>query len=115
MGLKTTNYEVKKLGIVLPQAYAIIKNLRIDGNNGTAEFAVQSTRDTATSLSPIETVKVSFEVNRNENPYITAYEKAKSQREERQWNEETHKIETVLVGEHFYGWEDDIVFEDEQL
>lgn len=109
MGLKTTNYEVKKLGITLPVAYAIIKNLRINGNEGTAEFAVQSTRDTATSLSPIETVKVNFIVNRNENPFVTAYEKAKSQKEVTQWNEETHKIETVLVGEPFYGWEDDIV------
>ena len=30
MGLKTTNYEVKKLGITLPVAYAIIKKKTIE-------------------------------------------------------------------------------------
>ena len=64
-----------------------------------------------TTLLPIATVKVNFEVNRNENPYITAYEKAKAQKTVTQWNEETQKVENVIVGEPFYGWEDDIVTE----
>ena len=30
MGLKTTNYEVKEFGIVLPTAYARLTNINID-------------------------------------------------------------------------------------
>ena len=112
MGLKTTNYEVKELGITLPVAYAYIRKLHIDGSNGVAEFVVQSTRETAQALYPIKTIKVDFTVNRNENPYITAYQKAKGQREILQLNEEANKMEKVLVGEVFYGWEDDIVVEE---
>jgi hypothetical protein len=112
MGLKTTNYEVKELGITLPVAYAYIKKLYIDGTQGVAEFAIQSTRETVQVLSPIKTIRFGFTVNRNENPYVTAYQKAKGQRETLQLNEEAHRMEKVLVGEVFYGWQDDIVVGD---
>ena len=108
MGFKTTNYEVKKLGIVLPEAYAIISRLTVDGNRGYAEFAIQSTRDNSLKLQPIETIRISFKVDRNESPFVTAYKKARSQKEEKHYNPETGEYNTVLVGGHFYGWEDDI-------
>lgn len=109
MGLKTNNYEVKKLGITLPRAYALIKNLRIDGESAVADFVVQVTRENSIKLQPIETAKVHFKVDRNENPYVTAYRVAKSSKEVQEFNPETNKMETVVKHEPFYGWEDDIV------
>lgn len=109
MGFKTNNYEVKKLGITLPEAYAIIKSLTVEGESGFAEFAIQSTRDNSLKMRPVETIRVDFKVNRNESPYITAYRQAKSQKEVRKFNSATRLQETVLVNEPFYDWYDDIV------
>ena len=109
MGFKTTNYEVKKLGIVLPEAYAIISRLTVSGESGFAEFAIQSSRDNSLKLEPIETVRVDFKVDRNESPYVTAYRKAKSQKEVKRMNHDTGKLEGILVGEPFYDWKDDII------
>ena len=110
MGLKTTNYEVKKLGIVLPTAYAIIKDLFIKGEYARADFVVQATRTATADKEPLEIVKVEFALNRNESPFITAYKTAKGQHYESKYNEETDKVEKVVVNNSvFYGWEDDYV------
>ena len=93
MGLKTTNYEVKRLGTFVPQAYAIIKKLHIENNSGKATFVVQSTRETTKILDAFDTIEMHFIVNKKENPYVTAYNKAKGQ------------------NGIFYGWKDDIVVE----
>ena len=114
MGLKTTNYEVKKLGITLPEAYAIVKDLTVRGKSGYAIITVQSSRENAEkvvdgTMAALEEHRIDFMVNRDENDRATAYAKAKSQKEIKQFNEETKKLETVMVNEPFYGWEDDIV------
>jgi hypothetical protein len=108
MGLKTTNYEIKKLGVTLPNAYAMVKKLMIDGTSGYAEFVIQSTRDKSVNLSPIDTVRVDFVVDRNESPYVTAYRVAKGQKIVKQLNRETHEYEDTVVNMPFHGWEDDI-------
>ena len=109
MGLKTTNYEVVGKGVVMPEAYAYIRKITVENNRGVAEFVIQSTRDNAQKLEPMETVKVSFAVNREENPYVTAYNLAKSKREIVRANRKTGETETKWVESVFYGWEDDIV------
>lgn len=109
MGLKTTNYDVKKLGITLPKAYAVVKNLRIDGESAVADFSIQATRENSFKLQPIETARVYFKVDRNENPYVTAYRVAKGSKEVQEFKPETGKMETVVKHEPFHGWEDDIV------
>lgn len=112
MGLKTTTYEVKSMKETLDTAYAYIRKIKVDEyGNGVATIAVHRTRELAKdpTVKPYEIKEIEFKCNRNANDRITAYEKAKGQREERQWNVKTHKIETVLVGEAFYGWTDDIV------
>lgn len=116
MGLKTTNYEVKKLGIVLPQAYALVKDLTVRGKSGFAIFAVQSTRENAEKavngeMQAIEEVRIDFIVERDTNDRATVYAKAKSQREIERFNVETKQMETVLINEPFYGWDDDIISE----
>ena len=110
MGLKTTNYEVKKLGIVIPTAYAIIKDLHIKGEYARADFIIQSNRTSTADKEPLEVVKVEFGLNRNESPFITAYKTAKGQHYENKYNEKTNKVERVVVNNSvLYGWEDDIV------
>ena len=109
MGFKTTNYTAQKTQITLPEAYAMIKSLRIEGKSGVAEFAIQTSRDNTMFLHPIEIVKVYFEVDRNENPYVTAYKKAKESMEVFAPNPLTGKMENTMVHGKFYNWEDDII------
>lgn len=113
MGLKTTNYEIKELGITLPEAYAILKNLRITGERATAEFAVQSTRENALTMKPLVTKRISFDINRNENPLAAAYIIATGQKEVERFNLVTHKYESTVMNMPFYGWTNDIVTEAE--
>jgi hypothetical protein len=109
MGLKTTNYEVKKLGIALPIAYAKIENLVIRGKYARADFVIQIDRKATESKAPIERVSVEFALNRNESPFVTAYNTAKMSYKGNAINEETGEIERVTKYNPFYGWEDDIV------
>lgn len=109
MGLKTSNYTIKNLGITLSTAYAILKDLKIERNHGTAVFSIQSTRERATDLKPIETVTVNFTFNRDENPVETAYKTVKGTKEEFVYDETRHENVKQTVPQPLYGWEDDIV------
>lgn len=108
MGLKTTNYEVKELGITLPEAYALIKNINVIGNIGSADIAIQSTRDNAMNLNPIKIVTVRFPIDRNESPYITAYKAATTARKEKVPTKDGRTLETIEIPALFDSWEDDI-------
>ena len=103
MGLKKANYEIKSLGITLPEAYAIIKDLTINGESARADFAVQASRENASNLKPLEIKTLHFRVDRNTNPYETAYIESKKQVEEETANGK------VLKDGVFTGWEDDII------
>lgn len=111
MGLKTKNYEVKEMGIVLPEAYAIIRETVTSGNKGYAKIAVHTTRELAESKSirPYEEIRIDFTVDRNANDRATAYAVAKGQKVGTQFNRQTKKREEVIENMPFYGWEDDIV------
>ena len=119
MGLRTTNYEVKKLGITLPQAYAMVKNLHVFGESGYAEMIVQTSRENADKcvkgqLNALEQKRVDFIVkNRDGNDRATAYEAAKKKKTRAVQTGELDKdgipIEVeVVVDEQFFGWVDDI-------
>ena len=111
MGFKTKNYEVKSMGVVLPEAYAIIRETATNGVKGYAKFAIHSTRELAENkfVKPYEEIRVDFDVNRNENDRITAYKVAKSIVTKKECNLKTGSIEEVQEPMPFYGWEDDIV------
>lgn len=102
MGLKKTNYTIEELGLTLPEAYAYIRNLYVYGDKGNAEFVIQASRENAINLHPLKTVNIEFDVNRNESPYVTAYNKAKR----------VHTIQrgdkTITREMPFHGWTDDI-------
>lgn len=117
MGLKTFNYEVKKLGITVPTAYAIIRNMEIHGSKGKAEFIIQSTRETTKTKEPLERFYLDFCVNRNENPYITAYNTAKGtvpklvieEIIDETTGKPKHKKVEKQVPNILHGWIDDII------
>lgn len=104
MGLKTTNYTIEELGITLPNAYAYISNLSVYGEKGRADFVVQTSRDSAIKLQPLKTVSIEFDVDRNENPLVTAYRYAKNIRTYQKG------IHTMTETMPFYGWEDDFYY-----
>ena len=105
MGLKKNNYEVKALGITVPEAYAVVRSISILGNKGAAEFVIQTDRERALNeeYAPLERVYVNFEVNRNENAYDTAYKAAKAT------DTISYEINTIEESRFFHDWEDDIV------
>ena len=113
MGLITTNYEVKTLGIELPTAYAIVSRLNVDGTNGLAEFHIQTSREAALTKEPIEKVNVAFTVERDKNPLEQAYIASKATKTIKRWvNGELRSVEVAGV---FAEWEDDIVEVEEEV
>lgn len=115
MGLKTTNYEAKTLGITLPEAYAIISKMTINGKSAVAEFAIQSTRENALDKPPIETKTLRFLVTRNENPFEKAYNIAKEKHTYTYTDRNTGDEHTSVIHGILYGWKDDIVDENAGL
>ena len=109
MGLRKQNYEIKELGVTLPTAYALIKNLDIDGSSGVAKIVVQQSRDLALTKEALEEVDIHFIINnRNENPYTAAYRAAKAINTVKIYNKQTGKYEDVQKYAYFYDWQDDI-------
>lgn len=115
MGLKTTNYEVKSKGITLPQAYAIIRDIEIHGESGVATIVIQQSRELAVNKDSLETHKIHFDVDREKNPYETAYAKAKEpiiikELIEKEINGEIKKIYVDKeYPNKFTNWENDFV------
>lgn len=101
MGFKKTNYVVSDYGATLPEAYAVITELSIQGTLGCAVFSVQASRTASFDLQPYEQKVVYFDyTDRTQNPYDVAYLKAKG-------------VGVDENGEQFnmpfHDWEDDIV------
>ena len=105
MGLKTKNYVVKKTDTPLAEAYAIIKNLEIYGNYARADFAIQASREKAQEIEPHEIIPVEFPLDRNENPFVTAYKTATKEITVKDENGNVVQI----VKMPFFGWDNDIV------
>mgnify|MGYP003296404535 CR=1 FL=1 len=92
MGLKTTNYEVKKFGITVPTAYARLTNVSIDVNGDAfGVFEIHQERDDLTTSEALDRVYLTTTINKDLPIYSQIYTKAKA--------------------EIFTGWEDDIVEE----
>ena len=92
MGLKTTNYEVKDLGITVPTAYAQVTSLFIDkAGNAYADFSIQQNRDDIGTKEAFTKESISCTIDKTQPIYTQVYNNAK---------------ETI-----FKDWEDDIVDE----
>lgn len=81
MGLYKKNYEVKDLGITLPEAFAIVRKIDRKGNTGVAELWVHASRENAKELQFLERKLVPFTCADGENPYEAAYTEATRRRE----------------------------------
>lgn len=105
MGLIKNNYYSENTGVTLPTAYAILKDLVLNGNRARAIFVIQSSRENTTLLKPIDKVEIYFDWDRKSDLAKMAYETAKSQKEEiYDGNLLIETIEGVL-----YGWQDNKV------
>lgn len=112
MGLKTTNYSSKSLGITFPAAYAILGDLVLNRktNKVRAIFLIQTSRQGTESFKPIDETHVDFVWDRKTNLVSMAYKVAREyEHYEDVKNKETGEYETVKVPGTLYGWEDDIV------
>ena len=110
MGLKTTNYVSKSTGLTLPNAYARIKDLVLNGNRGRAIFAIQSSREAIDKFAPVDKVEVNFTWDRKTDIATAAYEAAKKETKTVQkFNYETKEPYTETEYGVLYGWENDIV------
>ena len=111
--LKTTNFTIRELGITIPEAYAAIKDITVNGNSGFAIFIIQTSRASAMdcidgALKPITTYRVDFKVDRNVCDRITAYNVAKKETKVDYVHNGT-AYEQVLKQGMLFGWENDIV------
>lgn len=111
MGLKTKNYVSKSMGLELPEAYAVLKNLVIETDNrARAIFAVQASRENAQNYQALDKVEVHFVWDRKTDPAKMAYEAAKTEtRTVEMYNEATNTAIPVTEKGTLNGWEDDIV------
>ena len=92
MGLKTTNYEIKDLGITVPDAYAQITSIFADKNGKAyADFSIQQNRDDIGIKEAFTKESISCTIDKTQPIYTQVYNNAK---------------ETI-----FKDWEDDIVDE----
>lgn len=85
MGLYKKNYEVKDLGITLPEAFAIVRKIDRQGDKGMAELWVHSSRENAKTLQFLERKLVPFKCNDRDNPYEAAYTAAVTPEERTRW------------------------------
>ena len=110
MGLKWSNFRIEELNLTLPEAYAVVKNLTVNGDRGTAIIAIQQSRELALNKKAFIEVPVKFTVDRNENPYETAYKIAKRNKKELVKNQATGRSEIVEVPSLFSDWKDDDIY-----
>lgn len=88
--IKKNNYNVNKLGIELPTAYAKIAYITIDASgNAHATFNIQQTREDVINKNPLERVNITALVDKTQPIYSQLYVVAKETK--------------------FVDWEDDIV------
>ena len=99
MGLYKKNYEVKDLGITLPEAFAIVRKIDRQGDKGMAELWVHSSRENAKTLQFLERKLVPFKCNDRDNPYETAYTTAVTPEERKRYTYKTERVKEWVNGE----------------
>lgn len=99
MGLYKKNYEVKDLGITLPEAFAIVRKIDRQGDKGMAELWVHSSRENAKTLQFLERKLVPFKCNDGDNPYEAAYTTAVTPEERTRYTSKTELVKEWVNGE----------------
>lgn len=110
MGLITESYTTQKTNQFMSKAYAKIKDLVLNGNNGRAIFSIQSTREDIDKFAPVEKVEVRFTWDRKTDIAKAAYEAAKTETRTYERQDPTTGKPVIEVKHGpLYGWKDDIV------
>lgn len=110
MGLKKDYYYAQNIGVTMQTAYAVLKDLILNGNYVRAIFVIQSSRDSAQRLQPIETVEIGFKWDRKTDIAKLAYEKAKTQTiKHYEYDGKSDKPIEIETKGLLYGWDNDIV------
>lgn len=110
MGLKTKNYEIKSLGLTLPDAYCILHKLQQNRDQITATFAIQSTREKSRRLEPLSTISVTFKWDRQTDIAKAAYAELIRPKTVQRYSEEDRKIVDVEIPSPFASWENDVIY-----
>lgn len=93
MGLRTTNYVVRDLGLIVPTAYARLAYVNVnEEGRASGSFAINLNREDFMERKPIETIPYEYIIDKNQPIYTQIYEQGKAQ--------------------YFNGWEDDIIEEE---
>ena len=119
MGLKTTNFTIKRTGQFLPTAYAKIRAFVLNADNSIRViFGIHTSREKLEdkTIQPIETVEINsrscgFEVNRNNAWQEEAYKMARTETRTAEKYNEKGELYTETEYGVLYGWQDDIVKE----
>lgn len=107
MGVFNGNYKIESLNETLDVAYgAIVKLEFVENSTWKATFAIAKTRENATHNFAYKHVSVEFEWDRKCNPIPLAYEKAKEQRNDWQYDKDGKPVKIKVDG-IFTGWYDD--------
>ena len=78
MGFIKKNYVNERMGIELPEAYARICDISVDGgNNAQAIFIIQQSREATYAKQPIEGVVFNMRIDRSKSVYEQMYSAAK--------------------------------------
>ena len=94
MGLKTTNYEVEKFGIIIPNAYARLTNISIDlVGKAFGTFEIHQNREYILDSQAIDKIYLDTQIDKELPIHNQLY--------------------TIAKEKLFVGWEDDIVIDDE--
>lgn len=93
MGFIRTNYEIKDLGITIPEAYAQISRLSVDiDGEANVVFVIQKDRESITTKENLDRIIYRCKIDKDLPVYKQIYENAKV--------------------DIFSEWEDDIIIEE---
>ena len=118
MGLKTTNYTIKRTGQFLPNAYAKLRTLAFNSNDTvSATFGIHETREKmeVEKLDPYEIVKIDCGKWDRSDLHLDEFAYTMARTEKRtveKYDEETHTASVVTEYGALYGWENDIVYKE---
>ena len=108
MGLKTKNYIIEKSGIVLENAYAVVKKLIVDRGKGVAIIGISNSRDNAINKEPLDEVKIKFTYDIDvDNIVQKAYETARGKKYVEKYDWENQQFYYEEEDMPFHGWEND--------
>lgn len=112
MGFQKNDYQIQKKGISLSQAYAVVKNITINGEHVKAEFAINVSRNNALNCEPIDVKTISLKYDRAKDLLPQIYAAAKTDKTVKDFeigeDGKPHIVDKTIKAP-FSDWDDDII------